>query len=99
MADKGTLEIPRQKNLVFMFTQHVGAINFHTYMTSQEIHDRLLRDRTTMVYAEGADDAGAGKVDQWFETDGSGKHEIIALAIKMAVSGRVAVPGHQGALH
>src|SRR6267378_1292131 len=88
-----TLEIPRQKNIVFMFTQHVGVINFHTYMTSDEIRERMLRDRPTMIYVEGADDAGAGKVDQWFETDGSGKHEIIALAIKLNVSGRITSPG------
>jgi len=89
------LEIPRQKNLAFVFTRHIGVLSFHTYHTSEEIRDKLITNRPTMIYVEGSDEGGAGKVDQWFETDGEVKHEIMALAVKSFVAGRIATPGRQ----
>jgi hypothetical protein len=88
------IEIPRQKNLVFLFTRSVGLVNFHTYLTVAELKEALCPNRPTMAYIEGADE-GAGKVDQWFETVHDEKFEIVALAIKANVGGRVVQPGAQ----
>ncbi len=91
------IEIPRQKNIVFLFMKHGGVVSFHTYHTSDEIKQKFIPNRPTMVYVEGADEGGAGKVDQWFETVDDGKHEITFLAVKFNVAGRIAVgpPGWQ----
>jgi len=93
MSADRVLEIPKQLNLVFVFTRNIGPLTFHTYHTVEEICERLIPNRDTMAEVEAADQGGAGIVRQWIETVNDGKHEIIGLAIKMAVSGQIAIPG------
>ena len=93
MATELKLEIPRQLNLVFVFTRNIGPLTFHTYHTVEEIVSKLIPNRPTMAEVEAADQRGAGVVRQWIETVNDGKHAIIGIAIKMAVSGQIALPG------
>lgn len=90
MADTIIREIPREKQLVLVFSQSIGHISFTTFLRREEIVGLMLQDRD-MTYIEGVSDFG-WPVHHYYDLKSApGTCDIRMLAILKAPSGKIAM--------